>query len=159
MRQEQERDAFWETDDDEDGANAARDEKARALQEEQTTTSTLEQHYYHMHEVWCCLYTRKTIHHLRDPNNTNFNNTKSGDNARKRQISLFESLMQTSLAQLHQTVKADLDNKCCAKLQVSTLPWQESSSFCHLPRFCLSNACVRANGCVCSRWWRSLSDQ
>ena len=107
---------FAQTDDDEDGVNAARDEKARALQEEQTTTSTVEQHYYHMHEVWHCLYNRTETNHLRDPDNTKF---KSED-ARKRQISLFESLMQTSQVELYQAVNADIDNECCARLQVRT---------------------------------------
>eukprot|EP01043_Picozoa_sp_COSAG02_P009845 COSAG02_NODE_339_length_24201_cov_45.538462_6_plen_143_part_00 len=100
--------------DDEDEIDAENREKARALKEQQTTTSTVEQHYYHMHEVWHCLYNRTETSHLRDPDNDEFKN----EDARKRQISLFESLMQTSQVELYQAVNADIDNECCARLQV-----------------------------------------
>merc|ERR1711871_1776144 len=99
--------------DDDDEADAVQKQKARALKEQQTTTSTVEQHYYHMHEVWHCLYNRMETHHLRDPDNQEF---KSED-ARKRQILLFESLMQTSQGELYRAVNADIDNECCARLQ------------------------------------------
>lgn len=100
--------------DEEDEIDAAQKQKARALKEEQTTTSTVEQHYYHMHEVWHCLYNRTETSHLRDPDNDEFKN----EEARKRQISLFESLMQTSQVELYQSVNADIDNECCARVQV-----------------------------------------
>ena len=103
-------------DEDEDDVDAKLSEKARALREQQTTTSTVEQHYFHMHEVWHCLYNRTETNHLRDPDNDEFKN----EEARKRQISLFESLMQTSQVELYQSVNADIDNECCARLQVCT---------------------------------------
>lgn len=101
-------------DDDEDDTDAKQNEKARALKEQQTTTATVERHYFHMHEVWHCLYNRTETNHLRDPDNDKF---KSED-ARKRQISLFESLMETSQLELYRAVNADIDNECCARLQV-----------------------------------------
>eukprot|EP01044_Picomonas_judraskeda_P043278 COSAG03_NODE_22686_length_288_cov_0.624339_1_plen_95_part_11 len=67
-----------------------------------------------MHEVWHCLYNRTETSHLRDPDNDEFKN----EEARKRQISLFESLMQTSQVELYQSVNADIDNECCARVQV-----------------------------------------
>ena len=98
------------SEDEEDTAAARR---ALALHEE-TTTSTVERHYYHRNEVWHCLYNRAETNHLRDPDNTDFKN----EDARKRQITLFEGLMQTTQVELYKAVTADVDSESCARLQV-----------------------------------------
>ena len=140
--------------DGEDELDAAHKEKARALKEQQTTTSTIEQHYYHMHEVWHCLYNRTETSHLRDPDNDEFKN----EDARKRQISLFESLMQSSMVELYQAVNADIDNECCARLQVRTSVSRTTPS-CTLVSCSLRDYLDRPHAVVCrSRCTRHPSE-
>jgi len=146
--------AFGHHDDDEDGPDPAAAVRALALQE-QTTTSTVEQHYYHMHEVWHCLYNRTETNHLRDPDNTEFKN----EDARKRQITLFESLMQTSQLELYQSVNADIDNECCARLQVQCTAYTASHAthlastfFPMLSYFVFSD--ILLSVCFCCSHWR-----
>ena len=79
-----------------------------------TNTSTLEQHYFHFDEIWHCLYNRMEMSNLQNPDNQIF---KSED-ARKRQINNFTSIMSVTKSELQERVTIDVDNTNSAKVTV-----------------------------------------
>eukprot|EP01047_Picozoa_sp_COSAG01_P007926 COSAG01_NODE_306_length_19162_cov_14.196611_2_plen_234_part_00 len=91
-----------------------------------TNTATLEQHYFHFDEVWHCLYNRMEMGHLRDPENLTF----KSEEARKRQINNFSSIMSSTKVELAQRVTSDVDNDNSAKVTVGRHHTTHSPSEC-----------------------------